>query len=264
MIHPSAIIESTLPIAEDVEIGPHAVIRGAIHISPGCRIAARAQLIHEVVLGENCTIGAGSVLGSDAALPGIAPGKGGSIQLGRDNSIRELVTINRSTQEGEHTVVGNENFLMAGTHIGHDARLGDSNVIANNSHLGGFVCMGNHVFLGGGCFIRPRVRIGNHVMMRGHNPMSKDVPPFLTAYGPDRILGLNSVGLKRAAIPPAARMELKRAFKLVFLQGMNLSDALIQSNSMDWQYEQSHDFWNFLLAPSKTGVCSQLTDRRSH
>jgi UDP-N-acetylglucosamine acyltransferase len=263
MIHPSAIIESTLPIAGDVEVGPHAVIRGAIQISPGCRIAARAQLIHQVVLGENCHIGAGSVLGSDPELPGVVPGKGGGIQLGRDNSIRELVTINRSAQDGERTILGNGNYLMAGAHIGHDARMGDSNVIANNCYLGGFVCMGNHIFLGGGCFIRPRVRIGNHVMMRGHNPMSKDVPPFLMAYGPDRILGINSVGLKRAATPPAARMELKRAFKLVFLQGMNLSEALIQSGSLDWQYEQSHDFWDFLLAPSITGVCSQLTDRRS-
>jgi UDP-N-acetylglucosamine acyltransferase len=168
--------------------------------------------------------------------------------------IREHVTIHRSLNEGEKTIIGQNNFLMAGTHVGHDCILGDNNSLANNIMLGGHIVIGNHCFMGGGAGVHQFARIGDYVMLQGHASISQDIPPYVTAAGLNNIVGLNSIGLRRGGFDPATRREIKRAYQLFYHQDLNRKQALETAASESWG-ESAQIFINFLSKKSKLGYC---------
>ena len=120
------------------------------------------------------------------------------VRIGDGNTFREYVTIHRGTKEGSATVVGNNCYLMVGTHLGHNVRLGDNVVIANNCLLAGYVEVGDGAVLGGGTVFHQFLRIGPLAMVRGGTRFGKDIPPYVSADGENLLSGVNAIGLRRA------------------------------------------------------------------
>lgn len=253
-IHKTAIISPEADIADDVEIGAFSIIEANSTIGHGSRIHSHVHLLGEVSLGENCHIWPGSIIGGDPQSIGFDPQTRSAVVIGSGTTIRENVTIHRSLTEGGKTVIGQNNFFMVGTHLGHDCVIGDNNILANNTMLGGHITVGNHCFLGGGAGIHQFARIGDYVMLQGHASISQDIPPYVTAAGLNNIVGLNSIGLRRAGFDPATRREIKQAYLLFYRQELNRQQAIETASEKSWG-EEANIFINFLSQKSKLGYC---------
>jgi UDP-N-acetylglucosamine acyltransferase len=252
-IHPTAIINPKATIAGDVEIGPYVCIEGPSVIGQGCVIKAHTVVSGAVEIGRNNSIGYGVIIGAppqDSAFQGKTRSK---VVIGDDNNIREYCTIHRGLGEGSATAVGNNNFLMAGTHLGHNVKVGNHVIMANNVLLAGYVEVQNRVFIGGGTACHQDVRLGQIVISQGVNAISRDVPPF-TMVARDLIIGLNVVGLRRAGYTPAQRQEIKAAFRLLYRSGLNTSQALEAAKEQEWN-EPGRIFFDFVAQAKKRGIC---------
>lgn len=257
-IHPAAIVSDQAQLAGDVEIGPFSVIGPDVVISPGCVIGAHVILEHRVVIGEGTRIGHGTVLGGNPQDLSFDQRRNDTgVLIGRNNIIREHVTVNRASAENGDTTTGEGCFLMTGCHLGHDCVLGDRVILANTVLLGGHVQIGDGAFLGGGAVFHQFMRIGRLVMARGGCMFSKDIPPYCVAGGTNQAMGLNSIGLRRAGFTSAARMDLKRAFKLLYLSNLNTSQALEAAGRESWGPEGAH-FFEFVREAKKRGICDYV------
>lgn len=264
MIHPTAVVDPAARLAPDVRLGPYAVIEGPAEIGPGCVIEAHATLVGEVKLGKNNRIGHGAVIGGWPQDLGFdAANTRSGVELGDDNVIREHVTIHRGTAPGSVTRVGNNCLLMAGAHVGHNARVGDGCILANSVLLGGYVEVGARAFLGGGSVFHQGVRVGRSAMVQGITAVSKDVPPFTIAAVHNAVAGLNVVGLRRGGFSPEERLELKRAFAFIFLSGLNVSQALAHAKTETWRSPAAEEFFSFIAAAKKRGICALLRQTRN-
>lgn len=254
IIDSTAIVSPQAVLAETVTIGPGAIIEAGAVIGHGCRILARAIVTGAVRLGENNEVGYGVVLGADPQVIGFDRSIKSTVNIGSENIFREYVTIHRGMSEGSSTVVGNNNFLMVGVHLGHNVSVANHVIIANNCLLAGHVEIHDRVVLGGGAVFHQFIRIGKYAMVRGGSRMSKNIPPYLTAYESDLVSGLNSIGLRRAEISSSTRRELKKAFQLVYRSGFNITQALEASAHNRWGVEALH-FFEFIANSKKRGVC---------
>jgi UDP-N-acetylglucosamine acyltransferase len=255
IIHPTAIVDPAALLADDVKVGPGAMIEAGAVIGEGCRIQARAIITGHVRLGARNTIGYGAIIGSDPQDFSFKPGTPSFVEIGDDNVIREYATIHRATKEGGATRLGNNNFLMVGVHMGHDSSVANRVVIANNCLLAGHVEVQDGAVLGGGSVFHQFLRVGKLCMVRGGERFNKDVPPFVSAYGTSLVSGINAIGLKRAGFSAEARMEIKRAFRLVYREGFNISQAIEESKKQSWGTEAQY-FLDFIATAKKRGVSS--------
>ena len=176
------------------------------------------------------------------------------MRIGSGNTFREHTTVHRGSKPGSHTVVGDENFLMAGAHLGHDCILGHRNVLANNVLFGGHIVAGNDAFLGGGSVYHQFIRVGDRAMAQGNAGFSQDLPPFVVGHGINLITGLNVVGLRRAGVPAARRATLKKAFDLVYLDKAPMDRIRAEAADPVWT-DEAAVFLRFLAEPSRRGVC---------
>jgi UDP-N-acetylglucosamine acyltransferase len=261
-IHPTAIIHPDAKIAEDVEIGPYVCIEGPAEIGSGCVVQAHAILTGRVRLGNDTRIGHGAILGAASQHLSYPPDHPGEVVIGNSNTIREMCTIHRSTAEGGATRMGNHNYLMAGTHLGHDVELGDRVIIANNALLGGCVRVADGVFIGGGCVFHQHIRVGRLAIAQGASAFSKDIPPFTLAAERNTVAGLNTIGLRRAGLDAGKRQEIKNAFKLLYKSGLNTAQALAAAEELDWGPD-AQEFFDFVRAAKKRGICDLLETPRS-
>ena len=257
VIHPSAFVDPAASLAEGVEVGPGAIIEAGAVIGEGCRIQARAVITGHVRMGAHNTVGYGAILGADPQDFSFKPETPSYVEIGDDNVIREYATIHRATKEGGATRIGNHNFLMVGVHMGHDSSVGNRVVMANNCLLAGHVEIQDGAVLGGGSVFHQFIRVGRLCMVRGGERFSKDIPPFMVAFGTNRIAGINAVGLKRAGFSAETRSEIKRAAGLIFRWDLNISQALEEARKKPWAEETSY-FFDFIVAAKKRGVCSPL------
>jgi UDP-N-acetylglucosamine acyltransferase len=227
MIHATALIDPQAEVAEDVEIGPYTVIKGDVSIGAGTRIGPHVVIEPYVSIGPNCEIFQYAAIG---AVPQSLKfeGEKTSVKIGQGTIIREFVTIHRGTAFGGGiTEVGEENFLMAYTHVAHDCRIGRNVVLANNATLGGHITIGDHATVGGLVAIHQFARVGEHAFVGGKAAVVKDIPPFMIAAGDRaRLHGLNIVGLKRAGFSPGALTQLKKTYRLIFRIGLTLNEAI--------------------------------------
>lgn len=254
-IHPSAFVDSTAQLGEGVEVGPGAIIEAGAVIGEGCKIQARAVISSHVRMGARNTIGYGAIIGGDPQDFDFKPGTRSEVTIGDDNILREYVTIHRGTKEGTQTSVGNNNFLMVGVHLGHNSSVGNRVIIANNCLLAGYVSVQDGAVLGGGSVFHQFIRVGRLCMVRGGERFGKDIPPFLVAYGTNLVAGINAIGLRRSGLSSEARLEIKRAFRLLYLDGMNISQALDAASTQQWGPE-AENFFNFVREAKKRGVCA--------
>ena len=255
MVQPTAIIRSGANIGVNVAIGPHSVVGGAVTIGDNSIIGANVVIEGEVIIGRENRIAHGSVIGGEPQDLSFSATTRSRVEIGRNNVIREHCTVHRGTADGSATKIGDENFLMAGAHVGHNCQIGNKVIIANNCLLGGYVSVGDGAFLGGGCVFHQFIRVGRLAITQGASAFSKDIPPFLIAAERNYVFGLNSVGLRRAGFSSAQREEIKRAFKLVYLSALNTRQALEKSKEMEWA-NVGQEFLGFIAeAIGKRGIC---------
>lgn len=227
MIHKTAIIDSCAELGNDVEVGPFTVIEADVTIGDGSVIGPNVSIRPYTSIGSHCNIHAGAVLGG---IPQDVNFKGDKsfVSIGANCQIREGVTINRGTQTDSVTEIGDDCFLMAFSHFGHNVKLGRKVIVANGALLAGYVEVGDQVFISGNCVLHQFVKVGRLAMLGGGCGISKDVPPFclVKTLEMNTIAGLNSVGLRRSTLSAKDRQEIKEAFKLLFRSGLNVSHAL--------------------------------------
>jgi UDP-N-acetylglucosamine acyltransferase len=253
-IHPTALINPAAELADDVEIGPYVCIDGHTVIGPGCIVQAHAILAGKVRIGKNNHIGYGAVIGAEPQDHSFDSRIDSEVVIGDDNRIREYCTIHRGTTEGSATTVGNQNFFMAGTHLGHNCQVGNHVIIANSVLLAGHVEIQDRVFIGGGTGIHQYVRVGQVAIAQGNSGFAKDIPPYTIAAMRNSIIGLNVVGLRRAGFSPNQRAEIKSAFKLLYRSGLNTTQALERAEQTDWNKE-GRIFFDFVAQAKKRGIC---------
>ena len=225
-IHPSAIVHPGSDIGDRVEIGPYTIIEDNVKIAEGTQISSHVQIASGTRLGKNCRVFHGAVLGTIPQDLKFA-GEETALEIGDRTTIREYATLNRGTSDRKKTVIGNDCFLMAYSHVAHDCVLGNNVVIANTVNMAGHVVIEDYAGIGGIVPIHQFVRIGMHSFIGGGYRVAKDVPPFILALGePLQYGGLNMVGLKRRGFTDAILSALKMAYRIIYRQNLNLQDAL--------------------------------------
>jgi UDP-N-acetylglucosamine acyltransferase len=255
MIHPTALISPTAVLGEGVEVGPFAVIEDGVVLGPGCRVLGHAQVLTGVVMGSRNTVDRGAIIGGDPQSLSFDPATRSGVRIGNDNVFREHVTLHRSTAAGGATVLGDGNFLMAHCHLGHDCTVGDRNVIANAVLLGGHVTIGDRTFLGGGSAYHQFIRVGDQAMVQGNSSISADVPPYCIGHDFNLLAGLNIIGLRRAGLDSAARLELKRLYRRVYKDacGPVKAAAALLPEIMS---ASGRRFLEFIAQPGSKGLCT--------
>ncbi|NNE93722.1 MAG: acyl-ACP--UDP-N-acetylglucosamine O-acyltransferase [Verrucomicrobiales bacterium] len=253
-IHPTAIVHPDARIGEGVTIGPWVLIEAGVELGAGCRIDAQAQILNSVVMGENCVVSGGAIIGGDPQDIEFDRDTPSRVVIGKGNTFRENVTIHRGASENSATRIGDSNFLMVGSHIGHDAKVGNCNILANDCLLGGFVKLGDGSFLGGGSAFHQFVRIGDLTMVKGLAAVSRDVPHYTTVCGSNQVSGLNVIGMRRSGFSNQTRLNVKTAFDHMYRSGLNLTQALASAVDLALEREALH-FIEFFRNPSRKGIC---------
>jgi UDP-N-acetylglucosamine acyltransferase len=250
MIHPTAIVDPAARIGDGIEVGPYSVIGGGAVIGDGCKIQAHVVIEGSVKMGARNFIGHGAIIGAGPQDLGFDPKTESSVEIGDGNVIREYCTIHRGSTEGSATVIGNENFIMVGNHLGHNCVLGNGVVMANDCLLAGYVRIDDRAFVGGGSRFHQGIRMGRLVMAEGR--FTQNLPPFLSA-AKNQVYGMNVVGLRRANFSPAERDEIKRAFKLLYRSGLNTKQALEKATETDFG-PIGREFFDFVANAGKRGI----------
>lgn len=229
MIHSTAIIDPQARIADDVEIGPYCVIEGDVEIGSGCKLEPHVVIYGPTKIGMNNHFYS---FGSIGAAPQDKKYAGEATQLiiGDNNTFRENVTLNRGTiQDIAKTVVGNDNWIMAGVHIAHDCIVGNHCIMANNVALAGHVEVQDWAILGGYTLVHQFCRIGEHAFCGMGSVINQDVPDFMVVSGNiAEAKTFNVEGLKRRDFDSSQRRLIKRAFKIIYRSNLKISDAIAE------------------------------------
>jgi UDP-N-acetylglucosamine acyltransferase len=225
-ISPFAVVSPNAQIGNNVEIGHFCLIEAGATIGDGCKLESHVVVKSGVTIGNNNQFGEGSVIGG-APQHISAPQPFGKICIGDGNVFREHVTVHRALKESATTVIGNENYIMVGAHIAHDCVIGNNSILVNNVLIGGHVVVGNRAMLGGGAAIHQNCRIGSLAMVGGQARVVQDVPPFMMVDGlTGRIVGLNSVGLRRSGRTSEDMKILKGAYFTLYRSGLTWKEIL--------------------------------------
>jgi UDP-N-acetylglucosamine acyltransferase len=252
MIHPAAIVSPKAKVGTNVKIGPFAVIDGDVTIGDNCIIDAKAHL-------QFCEIGPNNYIG-EGALIGGAPqdlkykNERTFVKIGSNNTIREYVTIHRATHEGEATIVGDDNFIMAYVHFGHDCRIGNKIIAINSIAMAGHCSVDDGAVISGMVTLHQHCRVGRYAMVGSSTRISKDIPPFVTAEGNEaKIHGLNKVGLKRNGFSGERIKIIQELYSIFFREKLLLAEAV---KKIEISLPQNDDVKYFIefIRTSKRGV----------
>ena len=253
-IHPTAIIHPGAELAAEVAVGPYAVIDEEVIISGGCRIHAHAHIAPYTKIGEGCEIYSYASVGTppqDLKFDG----RRTETIIGRDNIIREFVTINRASVGGDEvTRIGDRNLFMAYSHVAHDSVIGNRVVMANAATLAGHVTVNDHATLGGLSAVHQFVRIGPHAYIGGKTGVTKDVPPYMLVSGHRaKLYGLNTIGLKRKNFPASVLKILKQCYRILFLSERTLKESVQAAESQFGDIDEVKTLLDF-IRESQRGI----------
>ena len=256
-IHPSAILGKDVRLGGGNDIGPGCVIED------GAVLGSRNRLWMHVYVGPGTTIGdenqahMGAIIGH---LPQDVKfsGEPTFTRIGQRNTIREYATIHRGTEPGSATVLGDDNFLMANAHLGHNCQVGNRVTLVNLATLAGHCTVEDDAVLSGMVVVHQFCRIGRLAMISGLSAVNKDVPPYMLCGGrPAVIQGLNVVGMRRAGLPASVHEEIKRAYKLLYRDGLGVSRA-IESIERECHSPEVAAITSFVKI-AKRGICAGIT-----
>ena len=232
-IDPSSIISDKTTIHPDVIIGPFCIIGDDVEIGEGTSILSHAVIKGPTKIGKNNTIYQFSSIGEDTPDKKFK-GEDTKLIIGDNNIFREGVTVHRGTiQDKGITQIGNNNLLMAYTHIAHDCIVGNDNIFANNAGIAGHVIVGNNVVIGGYSAVHQFCNLGDYSFLGMNTSITMDVPAYIkVASNPARVIGLNTVGMSRNNIPSESISLIKKAFKILYKKGLKLEDSLNEINTL--------------------------------
>ncbi|NLN18516.1 MAG: acyl-ACP--UDP-N-acetylglucosamine O-acyltransferase [Firmicutes bacterium] len=254
-IHPSAIVHPKAQVGAGVEIGPYTIIGENVEIGEGTKIGAHCVIEGWTKIGRENKIYTGAIVGSEPQDLKFG-GEKTYLFIGDNNIIREYATISRGTEGGGgETRLGNGNLVMSYVHVGHDVQMGNHCVVAHAVGIAGHVVIEDRVVLGGIAGIHQFTKIGRMAMVGAHSMVTKDVPPYALVDGnPARVYGVNIVGLRRNGLPPETRIEIQRAFKILYRSGLNVSQAIeVMERELAGSEEIDH-FLRFLRSADR-GIC---------
>ena len=255
-IHKTAIIHSDVTLASGVSVGPYSIIEPGVKLGDNVRIGSHCVITGQTTIGRNCKIYTGAVIGSAPQDKKYSSDDNVFLNIGENNVIREYVTMNPGTLDGGgKTVIGNNNLIMAYSHVAHDCVIGNNCVMANAATLGGHVTVEDSAVIGGFSAVHQFTRIGRLAIIGGCSKVVQDVPPFSMCDGhPARVVSINSVGLKRANIDAKAMRSLKKACKILFRSGLARKTAL-EKIAQDVEPCPELDHLIFFIKTSERGVC---------
>jgi UDP-N-acetylglucosamine acyltransferase len=251
MIHPSAIVDKGVILDENVNIGPYSVIESGVQLGKGVTVSAHAHLTGNTYIGDNTFIGIGAVIGAAPQMLGTKESRG-KVYIGKNNIIREYATIHSSTSADKATSIGDNNFLMAFSHIAHDCKLADNVVVCNGALIAGCAQIDEKAFISGNVVIHQYVRIGRLAMVGGLSRVNQDILPFMMVVGDSRVWGLNLVGLKRANFSKEDISQIRKAYNLLYRKNLPLKKALAELETI--KSDKVKEILVFALA-SKRGIC---------
>lgn len=224
-IHPSAVISAEAELAEGVQVGPFVVLEGAVRVGEGCVLRPHAHLVGPLTLGRDNHVFSGVVLGERPQHLRYA-GEPTRLEIGDGNLFREHVTVHRGTTQSWTTRIGNNNFFMAHSHVAHDCVIGNNCLFANGALLGGHCVVEDSVFLSGNCAVHQFVRLGRLCLLSGLSATTKDIPPFIIQQNINCVVGVNVVGMRRAGHSTAQIEAIRKAFHILYREGLPLPEAL--------------------------------------
>lgn len=227
MIDERAIIDPKAKLADDVTVGPWSIIGPEVEIGPGTKVESHVVIRGPTIIGAGNHIYQFSSIGEDT--PDLKyQDEPTRLVIGDNNTIRENVTIHRGTvQDRSETSIGNDNLLMAYVHIGHDSVLGNNTILVNNTALAGHVHIGDWAILSGYTLVHQFCKIGAHSFSGMGTAIGKDVPAYVTVSGaPAEVKTINTEGLRRRGFSADAISQLRRAFKVLYRQGLTIDIAL--------------------------------------
>jgi len=233
LIHPSALIDESAELANDVSVGPFSVIGPNVKIASGTRIASHVLIAKNTRIGKDNRIFSFASVGEDPQDLKFA-GEETWLEIGDRNKIRESCTIHRGTvQDKALTRIGNDNLLMAYTHIAHDCQLGNDVILSTQATIAGHVKIDSHAIIGGLAGIHQFCHIGSYCMIGGGSIILKDVPAYIMTGGnPAEAFGMNYEGMKRRGFDAETIAALKEAYKIVYRKQLTLEKAIEQLETM--------------------------------
>lgn len=252
-IAPTARIHPEAVIGPGCRIGEFVVVEQDVTVGAGCVLEPYVMVKRWTTMGERNEISAGTVLGTDPLDKNFS-GQRSYLKIGSGNKIREHWTVSRGTAPESVTEIGDDNYVMTGGHIAHNAKIGSRTVIASCTLVAGYAEVEDQAFISGGVVVHQFSKIGRLAMIGGNVRVNRDVPPyFLYASFNVAPVGLNVVGLRRAGFTAEQMRELKRAYKLLYRSGLKLEEALRRIEA-ECPGEHARHLVAFIRA-SKRGIC---------
>ncbi len=252
-IHPTAIVDPSAELGEDVVVGPYCIIGPNVVLGDGCWLQHHVTICGPSRIGKRNRFYAYGSIGQqtqDLKYKGEPTG----LEIGDDNTFREFVTVHRSTFPGTPTRIGNRGNFLAYSHIAHDCDVGDDVIFSNNGTLAGHVKVGDHAVIGGLTAVHQFCRIGRFAILGGCSKIVQDVPPFMIADGnPAEIRGINKVGMERHNFSPETMRLIKEAYRLLYRSDLNVKQA---AERIREQLPQTPEICQLLefLATSERGI----------
>lgn len=253
---PLAYIHPDAKLGQGVIVEPFCHIAADVVIGDGTWIGPNVTIMNGARIGKNCRIFPGAVI---SAIPQDLKFKGEvtTAEIGDNNTIRECATINRGTASRGKTVMGNNNLLMAYSHIAHDCIVGSNVIIGNGSQIAGEVEIDDFAILSANVLIHQFDRIGSHVMVQGGCRINKDIPPYIiAAHEPTVYAGINVIGLRRRGFKPEQIETIQTAYRLIYNQGLNTTQAIEAIESQMPQSTERDIILNFVKA-SERGIVTR-------
>jgi UDP-N-acetylglucosamine acyltransferase len=225
-IHPTAVVDAGAELADDVAVGPYAVIGTGVRIGAGTTVGAHTTIEGPTTIGRDNRIFAFASLGA-APQDMKYGGEPTELVIGARNTVREFCTFNRGTaQDVGVTRLGDDNWVMAYVHLAHDVQVGHHTVLANNATLAGHVHIGDWAVIGGLSGVHQFTKVGAHAMVGFQSHVSQDIPPYMTVSGnPLSVHGFNAEGLRRRGFTPERIAQIKQMHRLLYRKGLTLDQA---------------------------------------
>lgn len=252
-IHPTAVVDPSAKLADDVEIGPYCVVEHDVSIGPGTRLISQCFVGAWTTMGARNTLYPFSAIGGDPEDYAFS-GEASYTRIGDGNRFREGVTVNRGTKPGTETVIGSGCFMMANTHISHNCVIGNKVVIVPYGGVAGYCTVGDNCLISGLSGMHQFCRMGRLAVLSGGSTISLDLPPFMIGDGRNGgVRGFNKVGMSRNGFSPEATRAIKDIYQIVFRSGLNMKNAIAKVEAEVPQLPEVVEFLDFVKS-TKRGI----------